>query len=302
MNTKDVVVVDDTPEAESLELVVVEKSVGTLSTNIAKLEALVDKRLEDYRPENYKGDADLAKKDRAELNKAKDTIKQSRRNIISELMKPYEDFEERCKVLEKKIEQASNALDEIVKAREAEEKDDKRKKIELFWQTKNFTLFPLEQIFNDKWLNKTYKESSILDEMDRIIERTYNDLKTIERFAEAEDVETIKAHYLMNLDIVETMRYSEELHRLKAVSKQESSEREEREHSEQIAKQKQEMFDNSSVSSLVDEAMEIASGSAPAEERNEYVVTIRCFDRELTALKNAMNDLGIEFSVEKLEF
>lgn len=302
MKAGDVVVVDDTPEAETLELVVVEKSVGTLSTNIAKLETLVDKRLEDYRPENYKGDADLAKKDRAELNKAKETIRQSRKAIISELMKPYEDFEERCKVLEKKIEQASNALDEIVKSKEAEEKQDKRSKIELFWQTKNFSLFPLEKIFNEKWLNKTYKESSILDEMDRAIERTYNDLKTIERFAEAEDVETIKAHYLMNLDIVETMRYSEELHRLKEVSKQESSEREEREHSEQIAKQKQEAFDNSSVSSLVDEAMQITGGSAPAEERKEYVVTIRCFDRELTALKNAMNEMGIEFSVEKLEF
>jgi hypothetical protein len=295
---KDVVVVDETPDAETLELIVTEKSVGTLSTNIAKLEALVEKRLEDYRPENYMGDADLAKKDRAELNKAKETIKQSRKTIISELMKPYEDFEERCKNLEKKIEQASNALDEIVKAKESEEKNDKRQKIELFWQTKNFTLFPLDKIFNEKWLNKTYKESSILDEMDKIIERTYSDLKTIERFAEAEEVETIKAHYLMNLDIVETMHYSEELYRLKEVSKQESSGREEREHSEQIAKQKQEMFEErSEISALAEQALEL-----PAEERAEYVITIRCFDRELTALKNAMNEMGIEFSAEKLEF
>ena len=66
------VIKDEETPAEDFELIVTEKSVGSLETNIRRLELLVEKRLEDYRPENYMGDADLAKKDRAELNKAKD--------------------------------------------------------------------------------------------------------------------------------------------------------------------------------------------------------------------------------------
>ena len=104
----DVKVLEDIPETTELELVVINKTVGSLNTNISRLEEMVNERLKDYSPEKYKGDADSAKKDRAELNKAKSAIATSRRNIINELMKPYQDFEERCKALEKKIDMASS--------------------------------------------------------------------------------------------------------------------------------------------------------------------------------------------------
>ena len=131
MSADEIKIVDEQTPAESLEMVVTEKSVGFLQTNIRGLELYIEKRLEDYKPENYMGDADLAKKDRTELNKAKDKMGKARRELIAELMKPYSDFEERCKALEKKIDLASRALDEIVKVKENEEKENKRKTIEL---------------------------------------------------------------------------------------------------------------------------------------------------------------------------
>lgn len=299
------VIENETP-AETLDLIVTEKAVGFLNTNIAQLEVLVDKRLEDYKPEKYKGDADLAKKDRAELNRASDQIKRSRINLINELMKPYQDFEERCKNLEKKIASASKALDEIVKLKESEEKDKKRKQIEVFWQTKNFNLFPLEKIFNEKWLNKTYKESDILSEMDAVIDRTYKDLKTIERFSE--DSDTLKAHYLMNLDIAETIQYGDELQRQREIAAREAKEREEREHQKQMEQQKEELWDEAvhfeekqDLSNLAE--MALSESDEPVKpKRKEFVVTVRCFDAELLKLKEAMNELGIEFSVEELKF
>ena len=68
----------------------------------------------------------MAKKKRAELNTAKQKLTRSRIDLVKELMKPYEDFENRCKALEKKVDTASGYLDEIVKAKEQEEKDNKR--------------------------------------------------------------------------------------------------------------------------------------------------------------------------------
>ena len=85
-------VINENPQAQTLELVVTEKAVGYLETNIEALETYVKQKLEEYNPENYMGDADLAKKDRAELNKARDKISRARKELIAELMKPYNDF------------------------------------------------------------------------------------------------------------------------------------------------------------------------------------------------------------------
>lgn len=294
---------------ETLDLVVTEKSIGFLETNIEALENLVNKRLEDYKPENYLGDADLAKKDRAELNKAKEKIGRARIDLIAELMKPYNDFETRCKALEKKIEQASKALDEIVKQKENEEKELKRKVIEQFWTSKNFDLFPLEKIFNTKWLNKSFKESDILSEMDSRIEKTYKDLKVCERYSAMYGLEadTIKARYLMNLDIEETISYCDELQRQKEIAQKEAAERAEREHKEKVLQQKEELWQEESnfentqnVQNLAE--MALNGGVEVEEKRKEFVISVKCFDRELLNLKGILNELGIEFSVEELTF
>lgn len=303
------IVKEEEMPAETMELVVTQKSVGYLETNIRRLELLVDKRLEDYRPENYMGDADLAKKDRAELNNGRKAIQRARINLIEELMKPYVEFEDRCKALEKKIDAASKALDEIVKAREREEKDRKRKQIELFWSTKGFDLFPLEKIFNDKWLNKTYKESDILSEMDASIDKTYKDLKNCERYAAmySLDAETVKAHYLMSLDMEETISYCDELQRQKEVAAKEKAEREERERRQALEIQRSEVVRESldaererRISAIVDDAIGEPVETKPV--RKEYVITVKCLDDELLKLKEAMNAIGIEYSVEELEF
>lgn len=299
------VVEGEAPQTDTLELVVTEKTIGSLNTNIERLEELVEKRLEDYKPENYMGDADLARKDRAELNKAKETIKKSRIAIINELMKPYEDFEERCKNLEKKIEQASKALDEIVKVRDEQERAKKYEAIQLFWEKQNCTVVPLEKVFNPKWLNKTFKESDILNEMEVAVKRIYDNLKTLERYSD--NTETLKAHYLMTLDIEETFQYGDELQRQKEIAQKEAEERQEREHAEQIDKQKDELWKEESnfekeqeISNLADLAL---SGKISHPERKTFVVTVRCFDRELMLLKGELNRLGIELiNSEELTF
>ncbi len=305
---KDVKVVnEEVKPAESLDLVVIEKTAGTLNTNIAELEKFIDERLKDYDPKKFEGDADTAKKKRAELNTAKQKLTRSRIDLVKELMKPYEDFENRCKALEKKVDTASGYLDEIVKMKEQEEKDAKRNTIELLWQTKNFDLFPLDKIFNPKWLNKTFKESDIIAEMDAVIEKSYKDLKTIESFSDIADV--LKAHYLICLDIGDTLDYGEELKKQNEVAQKEKAERAEREHEEKIRQQKLETYaeqeekeQNAPIADLASLALQATGHEAPAKIRKEYVFTVKVYDEELTNLKLTLNNLGIEYSVQELSF
>lgn len=301
------IVEEEIKPAESLDLIVIEKTQGTLKTNIAELEKFIDERLKDYDPKNFEGDADLAKKKRAELNSAKQKLTRTRIDLIKECMRPYEDLENRCKSLEKKVDTVSGYLDEIVKSKEQEEKDAKKNTIELLWQTKNFDLFPLDKIFNPKWLNKTFKESDIIAEMDAVIAKTYKDLKTIEGFSDIADV--LKAHYLICLDIGDTLDYGEELKKQNEIAQKEKAERAEREHEEKIRQQKLATYEeqeeterNAPIADMASLALQATGHEAPAKVRKEYVFTVKVFDEELTNLKLTLNNLGIEFSVEELSF
>ena len=292
-----------------LELVVTKNVVGALETNIEQLEVYVTSKLEEYKPELYKGDAVSAKKDRAELNNSKKFLANTRINLMRELMKPYSDFETRCKNLEKQIDMASNALDEIVKVKENEEKEAKRENINALWKMKNFHLVPLDNIFNPKWLNKSTKESDISQEMDAIIERIYKDLKTIEKFEE--DAETIKAHYLICLDIGDSLDYGEELRKKRKLAEEEAKTRAEREHTAKIEQQQKEVAkeviavikkEQSVTSGLASEALGIEPAETKKVEIKEYVVSIKATEEQLMRLKSACNALSIEYSVEELTF
>ena len=50
---ENVKVIEEPPKAQTLELVVTNKSVGFLETNISALEEYVEVKLKEYEPENY---------------------------------------------------------------------------------------------------------------------------------------------------------------------------------------------------------------------------------------------------------
>lgn len=288
-----------------LQLKVTKNIIGVLETNIEQLEKYVNEKLDEYKPELYKGDVSAAKKDMAELNNSKKFLSTTRINLMRELMKPYEDFETRCKALEKKIDTASGQLDVIVKAKEEQEKTLKKMRCEELWLSKDFSLFSLDKVFNSKWLNKSTKESDINAEMDAIIKRTYDNLKTIEEHF-ADDAETLKAHYLITLDIEETFGYGNELEKKRKIAIEEARNREQREHEQRIAEQKhdvkQQYVEESADEDVSDIAMQALGISESEAIVKEFVFSIKATDDQLLKLKSACNALSIEYDVEELTF
>ena len=292
-------------QENNLQLVVTKNVTGVLETNISTLENFVDNKLKSYTPELYNGNADSAKKDRAELNNSKKFLMQSRIQLMNELMKPYADFETRCKALEKKIDMASGKLDEIVKAKENEEKAKKQNEIQNLWNSKNFSLVPLEKIENKSWLNKTAKLSDVSTEIDNLISKIYSELKLIEKYSD--DAETLKAHYLDCLNISDTLDYGEQLKKNREKIAQEKAEREAREHNKIIEQQKEEVATEKVEQEKNAEAKTLASAALGETEKAddevcEYVVSINAKTEQLEKLKCAMNALSIEYKIEKLEF
>lgn len=219
-------------ETKEVSLIERETTEGVLVTNIDELEAFVAEKLVEYTPENYKGDSDTAKKDRALLNTSKKTVSAKRIDIIKNAMARFkiDVFEARCKKVEKDIDTAALALDAIVKAKEEEEKAVKRAQIEEFWMCQNFDLVKLDKVFDPKWLNKTVKNKDVFAEIEKKIADIYAGIKTLESLGiDAEALAILKPSFLDTLDIGKAAEQWNRIKESRERLAREESERKERE-------------------------------------------------------------------------
>ncbi len=270
-------------EAGELSLVIVEKKSGFLTTNIEALENFVMERLEEYKPENYQGDADAAKKDRAELNTAEKQIAGERIRIMKELMKPFDEFNERSKGLEKNIKTAAGLLGVIVKIKEDAEKEVKRAIIEEYWRIKAFELVHLDRVFDQKWLNKTVKIADVKKEIDSIIENIIADIKTFEAFGE--DVETLKLMYLETLDLRGTIARGNAMKANRERLEKEKAERAEREKKEAIHEAQKELIQEEEKAQHESLAETLASQATGTESESDPIESFRI---EFTGKRSAL--------------
>lgn len=279
-----------------------EMTPGTLETNALVLKDLVLSKLEEYRPENYEGRADEAKSDRAILNNAEKQLNSRRLELERAYMEPFNTFKAIITDTCKAIKQASGTLDEIVKAEENREKEAKRNYIEGIWLTKNFTLFDLDKIFSQKWLNKTAKLKDIEKEMDEAINKTFSDLTVLENFPE-EDVPLLKSYYLETLDISAAMRKANDLKANRDRLAKEKAEREATKEREALTAQEREesrdaesVKKQASMTTLVAAAME-EEPSLPCKE--EYALVFEGTREQMLRLRQYMTEHGITY--KKLE-
>lgn len=190
---------DEVMLSGGLTLEVREKTLGTLITNALEIREFVERRLEDYTPEKYEGDADQAAKDRAELNKAADKLNSDRLALEKEWMRPFNDLKSVIDDTVRKIKTASSRLSVIVDARKREERAAKQEAIDRLWADKGFTLVPLDRVQDQRWLNKTARLTAISSEMDAIISRISQELGTLDEFGD--DRDDLKAFYLETLSL-----------------------------------------------------------------------------------------------------
>lgn len=196
-------------QADNFDLVISEMTVGTLISNAMEVRNSVFEFLKNCDVANYKGSAKDAANDKAKFNALAKKLNDERIRLEKKFLEPFIPFKEIVAETTEAIKEVSAGLDAIVKAKEAEEKEAKREEIIEIWKVYNFTLVPLDRIFNDKWLNKTYKIKQIHDDIAHIIDQITGDLQSIEQFGE--DIDTLKELYLTTLDLQSTLRRGAEL-------------------------------------------------------------------------------------------
>ena len=123
-----------------------------------------------------------AKADRANLNKFKAALADSRKAVKAQWNQPLSDFEGKMKELERMVDEPIGAIDRQVKAYDEAKKQDKRQQIERFFEGAVGDLeevLPLSKIWNDRWLNATYPMKDIEKEIVERIRKTHSDIGII---------------------------------------------------------------------------------------------------------------------------
>lgn len=280
------------------DLVVLKNIVGILETNIEELEEFVNSELERFSTDSSIEIAD-AKKDRAELNNSLKFLTSKRIEVINKCMEPYVDFEARCKVLEKKIKNLSEAIGVNITAKENAEKEVKKAEIIELWNAKDFDLFKIDKVFNQKWLNKTTTIKEIDADIDTIINKTYSDIKIIERFPD-DDLITLKAMYFESLDIGKTLDRAEILKQNREIAEREKKQREERERAEKLESQKEELVEDmqKDVSGRTASflASQVLGEEVDLDPVMEYTMSFKARKSVLFALRDYMIEHGIEYT------
>ncbi len=190
-------------------MIIKEKTLGNLVTNAKDIKAYIEEKLKEYSVDNYAGDAKQAAKDKAEINAAIKTLNDRRIALEKEWNMPFAEFKNIISETCDMMKTASGKLDVIVKAKEEEEKAQKKAQIVELWNGKNFNLVPLDRVFNAKWLNKTTKLAAVDAEIDTIIKNITGDLASLDAFGE--DTAILKDLYLSTLNLQQTLNKGAEL-------------------------------------------------------------------------------------------
>ena len=218
------------------------------------------------------------------------------------MRKPFADVLDRLKKIESDIKTASSNIDIIVKNKEQEEKEQKRKEISAYWDKTGFNLFPIDRVFSQQWLNKSEKWTDITKEIDTAQKKVYSDLQIIEQLPD--DVATLKVLYLDTLDISSTLQRANQLKENRARIKREEEERKQRELNEQqkeIVKDMRIIEKEKPIEKLADSAL--ADKKEPEVDTDpimSYTLSFTAPRSVLMELRQYMTNHGIKYTkVEK---
>lgn len=191
--------------------------------NYEDIKAEVLEKLKNYQNLVYTDDQiPEAKADKAKLNKLKEALDNKRKEIKKQCLMPYEKFEKQVKDILAIIDEPVALIDKQIKEYDEQKKATKRIEIEkIFASIEKPDFLKLESIFNEKWLNATFSLKKVTEEITSAINKTKEDLQTLEGLTEY-SFEAIEM-YKTNLNINQALnqaRYLVELAKRKAEEKE----------------------------------------------------------------------------------
>ena len=217
--------------------------------NFEELKAELEERVHVYETTVYNDEQiQQAKADRADLNKLKKAINDERIRREREYMEPFNVFKTQIGEIIKIIDKPVAVIDAQVKDYETREKEERREKINAYWEgelQEDLTTRPPEwlklcNIWQDRWLNKSVSIAAAKQDIKKAIAQIQEDVATLTSLPEFgfEAVEVYKTTLDMNTAL-NTAREMSEIQKRKEAAEKARLEAEMRAQAEAEAEQTQ---------------------------------------------------------------
>lgn len=245
-------------------------------------------------------DISHAKKTRAELNRIFDLIDSKRIEVKKQFSEPFTEFEKQIKVYSNEIKEASKGIDEQIKEFEARTKEERKKIVLAFVekQAKKFGIEPNGINLQSKWLNAT--SFTAKNNLTKKIEE--------EIIAECTAIKEEKENYEQQKALVESYvkayglepmawitLIDEGLNAAQIFPKIDQAVKELREKEEkELEKTEKQIKQTATPERTVGIPQEIDND----EPKYSFTLNITGTAKELSVIKQTVESLGVEYSVE----
>lgn len=154
--------------------------------NYEELKQEIQEKVQQYTNLVYTGEQIKdAKADRSNLNKLKKALNDERIRLEREYLAPFNDFKTKINEIIKIIDEPVKLIDKQIKEAEEIEKQEKRKKIEEYWNSKEKPFdISFDKVLDSRWLNKSVSMASVTGAIDVFLEMTEKDLATLSNLPE----------------------------------------------------------------------------------------------------------------------
>lgn len=180
------------------------KALEPIKFNFEQLKQEITTKVENYKnivysEENIKE----AKADRANFNKLAKALNDEKIRVKNTVLEPYLPFEKQCNELIDLVKEASTHADTQIKSYEQQIKDEKLKQIMNFFLENvgdYADLINFDDIYNERWLNATYKMEQIEKDILHTLAKTKTDMAVIDSQFKEEDInKQVKMEYFNNI-------------------------------------------------------------------------------------------------------
>lgn len=174
-------------------------------------------------------DADIKK--RAELRNYAKIIDDKRKKIEKEISSPIKQFKLDCDFLKNMYEASANLLDKQIKVFENKSKQAKKQEIqnifnELVGKEAISELINLNMLFDERYLNKTYKLEDVEKDLVEKIRKIVNELEAIKNLKSDNEL-ALTNLYLKEFDLTKVINENNRLEELKKTTQKVEEKKEE---------------------------------------------------------------------------
>jgi Protein of unknown function (DUF1351) len=271
---------------------------GAIDFNFEEIEKELEKRLKLYNnlvvtPESIK----RAKKDRASLNLLKQELEGMRKQVKAECLKPYTDFETKCKSLVSMIDEPIQKIDGQLQAYKETELQAKHDVLEAYFNSiigDMYEMISFDKVLNPKWRNVSETQKKLQEEIAESVNAIRENVQSLRQmYGDSPNLSAIIARYCEHCDYITAMAYASELEaEAKKQERQQEMQREEQREIVEAAK----AYAEPEPDAMAQIRQEYAELEEKRGRASFYVVVTRT---QLLGLVDYMKKSGIEYHAYK---